>query len=145
MGFLSGARGKEPASKCRKPKRRRFDSPGREDPLEENMATHSSILTWRIPWTQEPVRLQSTGLQRVRHDWGNLAGHAHTSKSYLCCPPSPLLTGTAMLSWWHPGSPSPDCLMLGSSAAGLPCPTSNLKPHRTTFPASRFTRPTSHC
>ena len=38
-----------------------------EDPLEEGMATHSSILSWRIPWTQEPGGLQSTGLQRVIH------------------------------------------------------------------------------
>ena len=41
---------------------------GREDPLEEGMATHSSILAWRIPWTEEPGRLQSLALQRVRHD-----------------------------------------------------------------------------
>ena len=40
----------------------------REDPLEEGTATHSSILAWRIPWTQEPGRLQPMGLQRVRHD-----------------------------------------------------------------------------
>ena len=42
---------------------------GQEDPLEKGMATHSSILAWRIPWTEEPGGLQSTGLQRVRHDW----------------------------------------------------------------------------
>ena len=42
---------------------------GREDPLEKEMATHSSILAWRIPWTEEPCRLQCTGSQRVRHDW----------------------------------------------------------------------------
>ena len=41
---------------------------GREDPLEQVMATHSSILAWRIPWTQEPDRLQSTGPQRVEYD-----------------------------------------------------------------------------
>ena len=41
---------------------------GREDPLKEEMATHSSILAWIIPWTEEPGRLQSTGPQRVRHD-----------------------------------------------------------------------------
>ena len=41
---------------------------GQEYPLEEGMATHSSILAWRIPWTEEPGGLQSTGLQRVRHD-----------------------------------------------------------------------------
>ena len=39
-----------------------------EDPLEEGMATHSSILALRIPWTEEPGRLQSMGSQRVRHD-----------------------------------------------------------------------------
>ena len=43
-------------------------SQGREDPLEEDMTIHSSILTWRIPWTEEPVRLQSIELQRVGHD-----------------------------------------------------------------------------
>ena len=39
-----------------------------EDPLEEGMATHSSILAWRIPWTEEPGGLQPVGSQRVRHD-----------------------------------------------------------------------------
>ena len=39
-----------------------------EDSLEKEMATHSSILAWRIPWTEEPSRLQSTGSQRVGHD-----------------------------------------------------------------------------
>ena len=41
---------------------------GGEDPLEKEMATHSSILAWRISWPEEPGGLQSTGLQRVRHD-----------------------------------------------------------------------------
>ena len=41
---------------------------GWEDPLEKEMATHSSTLAWRIPWTEEPCKLQSTGSQRVRHD-----------------------------------------------------------------------------
>ena len=41
---------------------------GREDPLEEGMAIHFSILAWRIPWTEEPGRLQSMGSLRVRHD-----------------------------------------------------------------------------
>ena len=45
---------------------------GREDPLEKEMATHSSILAWRIPWTEEPGGLQSTGSQRVGHDWVTL-------------------------------------------------------------------------
>ena len=42
---------------------------GREDPLEKEMATHSSILAWRIPWTEEPGGLQSMESQRVGHDW----------------------------------------------------------------------------
>ena len=41
---------------------------GREDPLEEGMATHSSILAWEIPWTEEPGELQSTGSQKLRHN-----------------------------------------------------------------------------
>ena len=41
---------------------------GQEDPLEKEMATHSSILAWRIPWTEQPGGLQSTGSQRVGHD-----------------------------------------------------------------------------
>ena len=41
---------------------------GREDPLEKEMATHSSTLAWKIPWTEEPGRLQSMGSQRVGHN-----------------------------------------------------------------------------
>ena len=47
----------------------RVRSLGREDPLEKGRATHSSILVWRIPWREEPGRLQSMRSQRVRHDW----------------------------------------------------------------------------
>ena len=41
---------------------------GQEDPLKKEMATHSSILTWRIPWTEESGRLQSIGSQRIEHE-----------------------------------------------------------------------------
>ena len=41
---------------------------GQEEPLEKGMGTHSSIVAWRIPWTEKPGRLQSIGLQRVGHD-----------------------------------------------------------------------------
>ena len=44
-------------------------SVGQEDPLEKDMATHSTILAWRIPWTEEPGGLQSMGSQRVGHNW----------------------------------------------------------------------------
>ena len=50
---------------------------GPEDTLEGEMVTHSSIFSWRIPWTEEPGGLQSNGLQRVRHDWATK--HAHYS------------------------------------------------------------------
>ena len=46
----------------------RVQSVGQEIPLEEEIATHSSILAWKIPWTEEPGRPQSMGSQRVRHD-----------------------------------------------------------------------------
>ena len=42
---------------------------GQKDPLEKGMAAHSSILTWRIPWTEEPGQVQSMGLQRIEHNW----------------------------------------------------------------------------
>ena len=51
-----------------------------DDPLEEGKATHSSILAWRIPWTEEPGGLRSMGWQRVRHDWSDLA---HTQPGIL--------------------------------------------------------------
>ena len=51
---------------------------GLEERLEEDMATHSSILAWRIPWTEEPSRLQSMGSQGVGHDWATK--HTRTCK-----------------------------------------------------------------
>ena len=51
---------------------------GWEDPLEEGMATHSSILAWRVPWTEEPGGLQSIVSQRVRHDCMTKDSTAHT-------------------------------------------------------------------
>ena len=54
-------------------------SPGREDPLEKGMATHSSILAWRIPWTEDPGGIQSMGSQRVGHDWA----HTHTHTGWM--------------------------------------------------------------
>ena len=59
----------------------RLRSLGQEDPLEKEMAIHSSILAWRIPWTEEPGRLQSTGSQRVGHDW---ATSPSPSDSWSC-------------------------------------------------------------
>ena len=58
---------------------------GQEDPLEKEMATHSSILSWRIPWTEEPGELQSMGSQRVGHDQSNLAHTAHVNNANRVC------------------------------------------------------------
>ena len=52
----------------REPQETQVQSLGQEDPLEEEMGTHSSILAWRIPWREEPGQLQSLGSRRVRHD-----------------------------------------------------------------------------
>ena len=70
-GLLGDSAGKE--STCKKKKKKnppamqetQVQPLDGEDPLEKEMATHSSILAWRIPWTEEPGRLQSMGLQRV--------------------------------------------------------------------------------
>ena len=70
-------------------------SPGKEDPLEKEMATHSCILAWKIPWTKEPSRLQSMGLQRVRHDWMTSLSFSFTS---LTCSPAIQPSPTQSLS-----------------------------------------------
>ena len=54
---------------------------GQEDPLEEEIATHSNILTWKIPWTEEPGRLQFMGLQRIGDDLAT--EHAHHKLFFL--------------------------------------------------------------
>ena len=63
---------------------------GQEDPLEKEMAIHSSILAWKIPWTEEPGGLQFMGLERVGHDWAcmhvmsyQLAQSLYKKQSYL--------------------------------------------------------------
>ena len=72
MCFPDGAVAKNPPAM----QETRVQSLGQEDPLEKEMAIHSSILTWRIPWTEELGRLQSMGSQRVGHD--RAAKHAST-------------------------------------------------------------------
>ena len=82
---------------------------GREDPLEKEMTTHSSILAWKIPWTEEPGRLQSMGLQRVRHDWATslhftrfviaiLPRNKRLSNSWLQSPSAVILESKKMKS-----------------------------------------------
>ena len=81
LGFPGGASGKEPTYQCRRCKRMQVWSLGREDSLEEGMATYSSILAWEIPWTEEPGGLQSIGLQ----SWSSLKQlkHAHMISIYF--------------------------------------------------------------
>ena len=67
VGFPDSASSKEPACQCRC-KRQRVQYLDQEDPPEEGMATHSSILAYRIPWMEEPGGLPSIGLQRVGRD-----------------------------------------------------------------------------
>ena len=74
-GFPGAASGKEPVCQCRRHKRCGFD------PLEKGMATHSSILAWRIPWIAETDTLQSVMLQRIGHNWCNLAQHTAYDQS----------------------------------------------------------------
>ena len=70
---------------------------GQEDPLEKEMAIHSSILAWRIPWTEKPSRLQSMGSQRVGHDWATSLSFTflfYTIGSYL-------IQHTIIKYWWN--------------------------------------------
>ena len=67
-GCPGGTVGKEPARQCRRHNTTQVQSLGQDDPLEEGVATHSSILAWRIPGMEETGGLQSIGLQRVRDD-----------------------------------------------------------------------------
>ena len=89
MGFLGCASGKEPGLPVQEMLEMRVLSLGQEDPLKKEMATHTSILAWRISWIEEPGRLQSTESQRVRHDSCDLA-HMHPKT------PSDMRDGTSL-------------------------------------------------
>ena len=69
QGFLDGTSGKETTCQCRRQTQETQLQPlGQECPLEGGMAAHSSVLAWRIPWTQEPGKVHSIWSQRVSHD-----------------------------------------------------------------------------
>ena len=80
----------------------RVRSLGQEDPLEKAMAPHSSTLAWKIPWTEEPGGLQSTGSQRVGHDWATSLPLSQSSPisptPHHTHPRSATLTTTNLLS-----------------------------------------------
>ena len=102
-GFPGGASGKEPACQCRRHKGHRFDPWVRKIPWRRvQQATHSSILAWRIPWTEEPGRLQSIVSQRVRHDWRDLA---HRTRAWT----------------FDKAFQAPQALSDGAGASGEPC------------------------
>ena len=86
---------------------------GWEDPLEKGMATHSSILDWRIPWTEEPGRLQSMGSPRVRHDFTfTFTFHFHALEKAMA-------THSSVLAWRIPGMGEPGGLpSIGSHRVG---------------------------
>ena len=81
LGFPGGASGKEPACQCRQHKEMQVQSLGWEDPLAEGTATHSNTLDCRIPWPEEPGRLQSMGSKRLDvTEWLRMQ---HTAGIYL--------------------------------------------------------------
>ena len=84
MDFPGGSDGKASAYNAGDP----GSIPGSEDLLEKGMATHSSILAWRVPWTEEPGGLQSMGLQRVRYNSATSLSIAHSTfdMRYVCQP-----------------------------------------------------------
>ena len=92
----------------------RVGSLGREEPLEKEMATHSSILAWKIPWREEPGRLQSMESRRVRHLLSNFTFtfHFHALEKEMA-------THSSVLAWRIPGMVEPGGLMsVGSHRVG---------------------------
>ena len=85
QGFSGGASGEEPACQCRRCKRLGFSPWVGKIPLEKEMATHSCVLAWRIPWTEEPGKLQSMGEKRVGHDSSDSACmHSMVVEAHKC-------------------------------------------------------------
>ena len=97
---------------------------GQEDPLEEEMATHSSILAWRIPWTEEHGGLQSIGSQRIGHDWSNLAQDdvsisIYLLSIYIYLSEKAMATHSSTLAWKIPWTEKPGTLQsMGSQRVG---------------------------
>ena len=128
--FPGGASGKESTCQYRRHKRRgsvwifptQVRSLGQKDPLEEAMATHSSILAWRIPWTEEPGGLQSMKSQRV----------GHTHKVTLSCKVVPLPKRPCVLTGGAQGDREPCRLM--SLASRRPAPLSAHPPEHLPLP-----------
>ena len=73
---------------------------GQEDLLKEGMATHSSILAWKVPWTEEPGRLQSSRSQRVRYDWATKHTHKH-NQNFEFYKKMPLISSLIVLMYFE--------------------------------------------
>ena len=116
--------------KCLPPMREtQVRSLGQEDPMEKEMITHSSTLAWRIPWTEEPGRLQSTGSQRVGHDWATSLTHSLTCQiSYRIQLFSCSVVSDSL--WPH-----------GLQNARLPCPSPSPGACWNSRPLSRWCHP----
>ena len=88
---------------------------GVEDPLEKERATHSSILAWRIPWSEEPGGLQSMGSQRVGHDWATkqqqwlMNYHKFQSRKQAVLSSFPPRSNLAAASWAHARKADDEC------------------------------------
>ena len=98
MDFPGGTSGKEPGYQCKRHKRHGFHPLCREDPVEEGMETNSSILSWRILWTEGPGRLRFIGAQRVGLDWSNVAHMPCEQKNQLEVSNSKQNKGTMLFS-----------------------------------------------
>ena len=85
-----GASGQEPTCQCRRPETW-VQFLGQEDPLEEEMATHSSILAWRIPWTEKPDGLQSMGSQKSQTQQNLLSTHGINRNCLYYCLSFPII------------------------------------------------------
>ena len=92
--------GKDSACQCSRCKRLRFNPWVRKIPLKEEVATHSSILAWTIPRTEEPGGLQSMGLQAVEHDWART--HSVAYQQRLCANPNLSVHPICSLPPWYP-------------------------------------------
>ena len=97
----------------------RVQSLGREDPLEKGMATHSSILAWKIPWMEEPGSIQFMGLQRVRHNWATSLFNFTPRQEYWSGVPFPS-PGDLPNPGIEPTSPAPAGRFFTSEPLGKP-------------------------
>ena len=110
----------------------RVQSLGRENPLEKEMATHSSILAWEIPWTEEPGGLHSMGSQRVKHDW---VTNTHTN--HIQCIHHSVQFSCSVMS----DSLRPHELQHTRS----PCPSPTPGVYSNSCPSSQWCHPTISC